>query len=54
MAGVKIKISTEKPMSLLLAAKRILQIAAAVVIKIGEIIGGLSAFIDKVIPQNIK
>ena len=47
-------LKTEKPKSLLLAAKAALEVAAVIVVKIGQVLSGLSSFLDKIIPQNLK
>jgi len=47
-------LKTEKPKSLLLLVKGFLDIGAAAVVKIGQILSGLSSFLDKVVPQNLK
>lgn len=47
-------LKTEKPKSLLLMAKGLLDIGVLIVSKLGQILAGLSSFLDKVVPQNIK
>ncbi len=47
-------VPTLKPVSILLVVKKFSDIGAAIVIQLGKILGGISSFLDKIIPQNLK